>query len=189
MSPCIKEFTMQLPRFGAVGGMGFFGGGIRSNVGGDSEYRDGRGPSLVPLPNPFEPRFVANVFDHVAVILACRSLTKIVDAIVEFVAVNVIDLVRKITVNPQPHKAMGQFSLPIDADLRVPVNSDAPFYDTGRCAGNPDKADKLSSDRVVVEKRPNLIGGYLVTLGFAHGLRPQIVGSGIKGFPPLDCCA
>jgi hypothetical protein len=179
----VKELTMNLSRLGAVGFVGFFGGGIRPDVGGDSEYLDGRGPSFVPLPNTLEPRLVANAFGHVPVILACRSLTKIVDAIVQLVAVNVVYLVRKITVNPQPNDSVSKFSLSIDAGLRVSVTANAPFYNTGRCAGNPDKADKLSSGRVVVEKRPNLIGGYLVTLGFAHGLRSQIVGSGGHGLP------
>jgi len=181
MSPCVEELSVNLPRFGAVGGMSFFGGGIRSNVGGDSKYLDRRGPSLIPLTDTLESRLVANAFDRVSVILACCSLTKIVDAIVEFVAVNVVDLVWKVAMNPQPNKPVGKFPLSIDADLPVSVRANAPFYDTGRCAGNPDKADKFSSDRVVVKKRPNLIGGYLVTLGFAHGLCPQIVGSGGHG--------
>lgn len=163
--------------------MCFFWGGESPNVGSDSKYLNGSSPSLVPLANTLKPRLVANVFDHVSVILACCSLTKVVDAIVQFVAVNVVDLVGKIAMNPQPNNSVGKFSLSIDADLRVPIRANAPFYDTGRCAGNPDKADKLSSGGVVVEKHPNLIGGYLVTLGFAHGLRPQIMGSGGHGLP------
>lgn len=164
----VEKLSEKFLGFDAVRCVGFFSSGECTDVKHLPVGLDVGRKSLSALPDSFVTRSVLGGSSHISVILACCGFTKIRNTVVQSVAVNVVNLFRKVSVNPQPHKPVSQFSLPIGAELIVSVFTDAPSYSTSGCSWNSNKSNKISVFAVVVEQFSDFIVRNFVAFKFSH---------------------
>ena len=131
------------------------------------------GKPFSTAPDSFVSRCIGAVASHIRMVLACGSLSQVLNSVVKSVSVNMVDLFRQVPMNPQPHKPVGEFSLSINTDLVIPVISDAPSNSTGRSSRNANESDKNSLFSVIVEKATDFFVRHSVALKFSHGVSFQ----------------
>lgn len=165
----VKKLSEKFFGFGAISGMSFFDGGERTDIQHLPVVLNTGGKTLPALPYTLVAGSVLRRLSHISVILAGGRLTKICYPVVQSVAVNVVDLIWKVAINPQPNKPVGQFSLPVDADLGIPIVTNTPNYTTSRCARYSNVSAENTFFMVIVKQLADFIMRNFVAFKFSHG--------------------
>jgi hypothetical protein len=155
--------------------------GEASKVFGLSIYGNERRPSVVVLANAFIAGFVVVLLSVLSVLRVGR-FTKVCYGVVRRVAVDVVEnVVRPLFMDVKPRQAMNQVSFPVDKDGDVSIMSHCPGDRSRFYVGMVLYPSKNAGNRVVGKEFFKTRMRQWDRIALAHGLCPQVVGSGAKG--------